>query len=127
MPHIVSITPRGQYPWPLLEEPGPEKPGMDWPRVRTQFTTVALPSRTTERKLYLIKGLRNICLIPVLPLVMYLALDASGFSSFLASQSDMLKRMWGEGFGHAGLCFSLHFVLDASKSFWKAWRLRPAG
>ena len=65
------------------------------------------------------EGLKNMLMIPVLPVIGYYAGDATGFSDFIGSQGDALHRVLGEGFGHAGLCFSLHYVLSAGWHFWK--------
>ncbi|MBY0404885.1 MAG: hypothetical protein K2X66_13375 [Cyanobacteria bacterium] len=73
-----------------------------------------------NRKHFFVKGLKNLILVPVLPLSMYYGLDATGVTDFLGDKSEAMKRILGEGFGHAGLCFSLHYVFNAGKSFWQA-------
>jgi hypothetical protein len=35
----------------------------------------------------------------------------------------MFKAIVGEGFGHVGLCFSIHYAFYACRCFWKAGRL----
>jgi hypothetical protein len=68
------------------------------------------------------EGLKNVLYVPILPAIGYLGLDATGVSSAIAADSAALKAILGEGFGHAGLCFSLHFVIKAGWHFWKTIR-----
>jgi hypothetical protein len=65
---------------------------------------------------------RNLVLIPVFPMFGYYGLDQSGISDFLVSNGLMIREVLGEGFGHVGLCFSLHYVVNAGRAFYKACR-----
>ncbi|HEY9687073.1 MAG TPA: hypothetical protein V6C52_08880 [Coleofasciculaceae cyanobacterium] len=65
---------------------------------------------------------RNLLLIPVFPVLGYYGLDQSGVSDFLVSHGLMIREILGEGFGHVGLCFSLHYVMNAAGALYKACR-----
>ncbi|MBY0449979.1 MAG: hypothetical protein K2X01_05075 [Cyanobacteria bacterium] len=78
----------------------------------------------TSRQKSLRYAAKNALLIPVLPLAGYWGLDATGVTETIASHSPMMERILGEGFGHAGLCFSLHFVLQAVQGVYYA--LKPS-
>ncbi len=71
-----------------------------------------------SRKKHFKLSLKNMLLIPVLPLVGYYGLDATGITELLVHHNPVLFRIMGEGFGHAGLCFSLHYVINACKHLW---------
>lgn len=77
------------------------------------------------RKGQLMKALRNILLIPVLPFIGYFGLDATGVTESIAQKSPAMERILGEGFGHAGLCFSLHYVMGAGSHLWRAAKGKP--
>jgi len=72
---------------------------------------------------HLVKALRYALLVPVLPLVGYFAFDATGLTSLMIGHNTMLTRIIGEGFGHAGMCFSLHYVFQSGKHLWKSLQL----
>ncbi len=78
----------------------------------------------TKRQKSLCYAAKNAILIPVLPLAGYWGLDATGVTETIASHSPMMERILGEGFGHAGLCFSLHFVLQAVRGVYYAIKPR---
>ena len=83
----------------------------------------SVPSATgLRRKVYLKRGLKNLVMIPILPLSGYFLLDATGVTNLLIGHSPMMTRILGEGFGHAGLCFSLHYVFESVKYFYKGLR-----
>jgi hypothetical protein len=69
---------------------------------------------------HLRQGLINAAKVPVLPILFYYSLDATGVTDALAANGEAWSRILGEGFGHAGLCFSIHYVINAAKSFSKA-------
>ena len=81
--------------------------------------TADIDSPSMGRVEHFKESLKNMLMIPVLPAIGYLGLDATGISGFLTQDSAALKTILGEGFGHAGLCFSLHYVLSAGWHFWK--------
>ncbi len=73
---------------------------------------------SASRKAHFKLSLKNILLIPVLPLIGYFCLDATGVTDMVIHHNPIMQRIMGEGFGHAGLCFSLHYVLQAGRHFW---------
>jgi hypothetical protein len=119
----MTIQPIQSFSDPIsmrsLALPGPQ---IRFSNVSNTPEATAEASSTTKRE-YFLKGLKNIAMIPVFPLVGFLSLDYTGVTEFLANQSEALKQILGEGFGHVGLCFSVHYFINAGKSFWKALKL----
>jgi hypothetical protein len=70
---------------------------------------------------YLKRGLRSLLMIPVFPLAGYLLMDQTGLSQWIVQVGLLPARMVGEGFGHVGLCFSVHYVINAVRFLRKAW------
>jgi hypothetical protein len=66
------------------------------------------------------KGLLYALLVPVFPLLGYYLLDQTGISHFLMTRGIIPAGILGEGFGHVGLCFSIHYVGKSFQYFWKA-------
>lgn len=66
---------------------------------------------------------RAILLVPALPLMGYWLLDQTGFSQWLIATGIMPAAILGEGFGHVGLCFSIHYLFTALRFGWKALAL----
>jgi hypothetical protein len=59
---------------------------------------------------------KHLLMAPVFPMAGYLLLDQTGISHFLVQAGWIPKIVLGEGFGHVGLCFSLHYVVNAVKA-----------
>jgi hypothetical protein len=79
--------------------------------------------RPKKRAFHLTKALRYGLMVPVLPLAGYFLLDATGLTNLIIGHNTILARIIGEGFGHAGMCFSLHYVFQSGKHFWKSVQL----
>ena len=75
---------------------------------------------TLQRKRHLKEALKNVLLIPVCPAIGYFCIDATGLTYLITAHHPALIRIVGEGFGHAGLCYSLHFVFKACRHLWQA-------
>jgi hypothetical protein len=58
-------------------------------------------------------------LVPLCPVIGYFLLDQTGFSGFLVRQGLIPHAILGEGFGHVGLCFSVHYVFNGVKALIK--------
>lgn len=65
---------------------------------------------------------KSVILIPVFPVLGYYGMDQTGVSAFMVQQGWMPHQVLGEGFGHVGLCFSLHYVVNAGRFLYKACR-----
>lgn len=72
---------------------------------------------------FLMAALKYLVLVPVFPLLGYYLLDQTGVSHWLVSQGLIPARILGEGFGHVGLCFSIHYVFTALGELLKAARI----
>ena len=68
------------------------------------------------------KAARNLVMVPVFPVIGYVLLDQPGISQYLMQHGIIPKAVLGEGFGHVGLCFSLHYVIHAVKTIGNATR-----
>jgi len=71
--------------------------------------------------------LRSACtyliLVPMFPLLGYYLLDQTGFSHWMVSHGLIPAKILGEGFGHVGLCFSIHYIFTAIRDLFRAFRL----
>lgn len=85
-------------------------------------STLALQSRGGWNA-DLTRALGYALLIPVFPLLGYMGLDQTGISAWLVAQGWIPQAILGEGFGHVGLCFSLHYVIAALRSLWSGLRV----
>lgn len=65
-------------------------------------------------------ALKYLLLVPLFPLLGYYLLDQSGFSQWLIQMGIVPQAILGEGFGHVGLCFSIHYLVSAACAVWKA-------
>lgn len=79
-------------------------------------------NRTTNRRINLIwmQVAKNLLLVPLFPMVGYICLDQTGISSALSDAGLIPHAILGEGFGHVGLCFSIHYFATAIQLAWKA-------
>lgn len=65
-------------------------------------------------------ALKSFLLVPLFPLVGFWLLDQTGFSQWLIGTGFMPEAILGEGFGHVGLCFSIHYLFTGFRAAWKA-------
>lgn len=72
------------------------------------------PDRSTGGEI-----LKNILLIPIPAIAGYLTLDATGLTDLAAGASPAVERILGEGFGHAGFCYGLHYAARAGHLMWQ--------
>lgn len=61
--------------------------------------------------------------VPLFPLAGHYMLDQSGLSQWLMAVGIIPAQILGEGFGHVGLCFSIHYLFTGCKALWKALQL----
>lgn len=64
---------------------------------------------------HFLSALKAFLLVPLFPLAGYWLLDQTGISHALVKGGLIPSAILGEGFGHVGLCFSLHYILDGIK------------
>ena len=93
----------------------------------TELTTTPHLLPPVQRKrhwnFYGQQALKNLLLVPIFPLCGYVLLDQTGVSQALVSYQIVPKAILGEGFGHVGLCFSIHYFAAALQALWKGYRL----
>lgn len=65
-------------------------------------------------------ALKYFLLVPLFPLLGYYLLDQSGFSQWLIAVGVIPAEILGEGFGHVGLCFSIHYLFSGLREIGKA-------
>lgn len=68
-------------------------------------------------------GLKYAVLVPVFPLMGYYLLDQTGVSSLLMTYGIIPQAILGEGFGHVGLCFAIHYVIKSLQYFSESFLL----
>lgn len=69
-------------------------------------------------------ALKNILLIPIPPAIGYLLFDKTGITAQISHLHSSLHNIIGhEGFGHVGLCFSVHYLVNAGRDIWNALKL----
>jgi hypothetical protein len=91
----------------------PETPPEPLPKTPREY-------EAASRKL-LWKSLKNLALFPIPPAIGYLMFDCSGLTQSISSLHPSLHQIIGhEGFGHAGLCFGLHYLVQSGKALWQA-------
>ena len=84
----------------------------------------SLPEHKTGRAVpFLVSAVKYFCLVPVFPLLGFYMLDQTGFSHWLVAQGLIPVEILGEGFGHVGLCFSIHYVFTGFRELFRAIRL----
>ncbi|HEY9745045.1 MAG TPA: hypothetical protein V6C99_02380 [Oculatellaceae cyanobacterium] len=88
---------------------------------------VALLQSTNQQRpkgnVYWSLAVKNLLLVPVFPLLGYVLMDQTGVSQALINCGLIPKAILGEGFGHVGLCFSIHYLAAALQCLWKGFRL----
>lgn len=72
---------------------------------------------------FLMAALKCFILVPLFPMAGYYLLDQTGFSHWLVVQGLIPERILGEGFGHVGLCFSIHYVFTGFRELLRAFCL----
>ena len=65
--------------------------------------------------------MRYFLLVPVCPFLGYWLLDQTGFTQALIDWNIVPQAILGEGFGHVGLCFSIHYMASGLQALWKAF------
>ena len=80
-------------------------------------------SKASRSVPFLLEALKCFVLVPIAPLVGFYLLDQTGFSHWLIVQGFIPKQILGEGFGHVGLCFSIHYVFTGVRELFRAVRL----
>lgn len=75
---------------------------------------------------YLLSALKYFLLVPLFPLLGYCLLDQTGISQWLITVGVIPAEILGEGFGHVGLCFSIHYLFSGLQAIWKALSLFTA-
>lgn len=66
-----------------------------------------------------LSALKFFLLVPLFPVAGYCLLDQTGVSQFLVGHGVIPQPILGEGFGHVGLCFSVHYVFSGLRSLVK--------
>jgi hypothetical protein len=67
-----------------------------------------------------LSALKFFLLVPLFPLLGYYLLDQTGFSQWLITAGVIPGQVLGEGFGHVGLCFSIHYLFNGLREIGKA-------
>jgi hypothetical protein len=65
-------------------------------------------------------ALKYFLLVPLFPLLGYYLLDQTGVSQWLITVGVIPGQILGEGFGHVGLCFSIHYLFNGLREIGKA-------
>ncbi len=91
----------------------------------TVAQSIEMLERREARKAHFLQCLKNFLMIPVVPLVGYFCLDQTGVTALMTQHSPMMHHIMGEGFGHIGACFSLHYVFKSFSHFGKAIKGTP--
>jgi hypothetical protein len=85
------------------------------------------PNRRLRRgNVYWGQAAKNLLLIPIFPLCGYVLMDQTGISHALVQSGLVPRAILGEGFGHVGLCFSIHYLATAIQCLWKGFRVTRA-
>lgn len=88
--------------------------------VQSESSVSEISRRRRLSGLHGMAALKSILLVPVFPLLGYWFLDQTGFSEWLVGTGFVPSAILGEGFGHVGLCFSIHYLFTGLRSGWKA-------
>lgn len=73
-----------------------------------------------ESKSEFLSALKSFLLVPLCPLLGYYLVDQTGISHAMVVQGLIPQEILGEGFGHVGLCFSIHYAFNGVQSLFKA-------
>lgn len=93
----------------------PTIPAMDYKPSATSARALSSPKKAQKPPATWSAFFKNLLLAPLFPMAGYLLLDQTGISQFFVQQGFIPSAVLGEGFGHVGLCFSFHYVLNALK------------
>lgn len=64
-------------------------------------------------------ALKSFLYVPLFPLLGYYLMDQTGISQWMIATGIVPAQILGEGFGHVGLCFSIHYLFNGLKAVWK--------
>ncbi len=64
-------------------------------------------------------ALKSFLFVPLFPLLGHYLIDQTGISQWLIATGIVPAQILGEGFGHVGLCFSIHYLFTGLKAVWK--------
>ena len=78
------------------------------------------PTRAVQQESHLMLGLRALLMVPLFPLLGYWLLDQTGVSQSLVAAGVIPQPILGEGFGHVGLCMSIHYLIQGGQSLARA-------
>jgi hypothetical protein len=80
-------------------------------------------TRVHQAKPFLLTGCKALILVPIFPMLGYYLLDQSGLSHWMVVHGLIPDRILGEGFGHVGLCFSIHYVFKGLRQLFRAGKI----
>jgi hypothetical protein len=64
-------------------------------------------------------ALKSFLYVPLFPLLGHYLMDQTGISQWMITVGIVPAQILGEGFGHVGLCFSIHYLFNGLKAVWK--------
>lgn len=73
------------------------------------------------RSAHFVSALKSFTLVPLFPFLGYYLLDQTGVSLQLVNMGLIPKAILGEGFGHVGLCFSIHYIFTGARDLGKGF------
>lgn len=79
----------------------------------------APPQKMVGVKTEFLSALKFFSLVPLFPLLGYYLIDQTGLSHAMVMQGLIPREILGEGFGHVGLCFSIHYAFSGIQSLIK--------
>lgn len=80
----------------------------------------APPSRSAGGYSHFSLALKALLMVPLFPLLGYWLLDQTGISQAMVTSGLIPKAILGEGFGHVGLCMSIHYLIQGGQSLVRA-------
>ena len=80
-------------------------------------------TKINQAKPFLLTGCKALILVPIFPMLGYYLLDQSGLSQWMVVHGLIPARILGEGFGHVGLCFSIHYVFKGLRQLFRAGKI----
>lgn len=80
---------------------------------------VSASSKEVQSKSEFLSALKSFLMVPLCPMLGYYLLDQTGISQAMVTQGLIPQEILGEGFGHVGLCFSIHYAFNGVQSLFK--------